>query len=155
VREIVGNLPRLRSASTGKPPHVVSSVGAASDVARGSYTAPSHVRAAAAQQPRDAGVLHDTSRSPRSAGAMSGDGAQDDVSAAVTQQVGDCWAQMDASEPTGVDDVPVDLRGVTRGDPVYVVDFIESDVQSHLMVAMSAPCRGRSNFLWVCTPGQW
>lgn len=83
-----------------------------------------------------------------------GEGLEDMVNRRIRER----WEQVRVSEPAAPDDVPDELRGVTRGVSVSYLGFNSdfTDVHSQDLVALSGPCQGIDGpFVWACSPAQW
>lgn len=75
---------------------------------------------------------------------------------AMQDQVKGNWKQMTLSERADPGDVEADLRTLSRGEVVEIVEFADGDLRTSKMVALTGPCQGVNGaYIWVCRPENW
>lgn len=98
-----------------------------------------------------------SSRKPKAAtkSTQSDSSASEPVLSA-SERVSDRWEQMSHSEPAPPDDVEQELRALSRGDGILIIEFTADDVRSQKMTAMSGVQSGvDGNYIWYCQPEQY
>lgn len=167
---------KLVSSTTGRSPQMVAPIGGGPSVVPSVQPAPQErahtpmgqmlkdgmVGALRRHRPQEnvneasAEQLASTQESPvlPADPAYPGEGPAD----VVARRIRERWGQIEVSEPAAPDDVPEELRNLSRGTPMSHIGFTEDflDVQSVDLVALSGPCQGVDGpFVWACSPEQW
>lgn len=85
-------------------------------------------------------------------------GAMDELSRVAESQdrLQAVWSQIGTSERADPSEVSEELRTLSRGTKVEVVEFANDDLRSYPMIALSPPCAGIDHsYVWVCRPADW